>query len=173
MSDIVRFLTAEYVMDRVPIDKDLDQDIFKSIIYQQQETKTQSILGTCLYKAMKVHVKALIQSSTPIPAAYSTLLYDYIRPSLVQWAYFDAVLHYHTRLSDKGVMLSNDSSASQAQMSSMKMLRQTVRDKAEYFDKLMHSYLEENKDSFPEYTDCCDDGVKPQKKPYFSGIQLG
>lgn len=173
MSDIVRFVTTKYVLDRTPIDKDLDQDIFKSVIYQQQETKTQAILGTCLYKVLKGHVKEYLDNSTPIPAAYSTLLYDYVRPSLVQWSYWSAILHYHNRVTDKGVINQNDNSAQQAGRASMKDLRQEVRDRAEFFDKLMHNYLEENEDSFPEYSQCCDEGVKPQKKPYFSGIQLG
>lgn len=168
MATINRLTTAGQLIDNVPISKTTDQELLKKVIYNQQLTKTQGLLGTKLYDAI---IKEAITDAN-IAGNRKILLDKYLKPALHQYAYRAAVLHLKWRVTDKGIMEQSDTNAAQADKASLNHLRASILNDAQFHDNLAVKFICENKADFPEYNNFNDEGIGPNRKPYFSGIVL-
>ena len=168
MATINRLTTAGQLIDNVPISKTVDQELLKKVIYNQQLTKTQGLLGTKLYDAI---IKEAITDAN-IAGNRKILLDKYLKPALHQYAYRAAVLHLKWRVTDKGILEQSDANAAQADKSSLNHLRASILNDAQFHDNLAVKFICDNAQDFPEYNNFGNDGINPSGKPYFSGIVL-
>lgn len=153
----------------VPISSSVDEELLKKVTYNEQITRIQNLLGTKLYTA-------LIDEATDnnIDGKRKILIDEYIKPCLYQWSYRAAILHLNLRVTDKGVLTQSDTNAQQAEPARVSHLMNEAKNKAEFHANLAVKFICKNESSFPEYGDeTFDDGVRPDKKPFDSGIVFG
>lgn len=172
MSEIIRFISPENLIDNIPATASVDHGLLKTTIYLAQETKIQSLLGSKLYRALKVELKALITSgSDPLAGKRKELMDDFIVPALYQWAFHKSLFHAGLRYTDKGLLQQSDTNATQASARDLNSVRSEVRNDAEFMNTLVVEFICANLSSFPEYNqpDTENGGVSSGKKN-FSGI---
>lgn len=172
MSEIIRFISPEQLIDNVTITASTDHDVLKKCIYTAQETKIQSLLGSKLYRALKLEAKNEIQASpNPLAGKRKELIDDFITPALYQWAYHECTLHLNLRSTDKGVLVQSDLNAQQASASQANALRADIRNKGEFYNNLAIEFICTNSSDFPEYTqDDTDKGGVRSGRSGFSSI---
>lgn len=166
MATIRRLIKASDLKENVPISKSVDEALLKKVIYNEQQTKIQNLLGTKLFNAIMTEA-----SDNTITGKRKQLVDDYIKPALYQWSFRAAILHLNLRVTDKGVIEQSDNNAAQADAARIKQLRNDAQNKAEFHGKLAVEFICENTGDFPEYlNDDENGGVRAQKRPYDAGI---
>ena len=166
MSEIVRFISPENLVDNIPATASVDQGLLKTTIYLAQETKIQSLLGSKLYRALKAEVKG-----ASISGKRKECLDDFIIPALYQWSYHKALFSTALRFTDKGLLQQTDTNATQASARDLNSVRGEIRNDAEFMNTLIVEFICANLSSIPEYNQRDEEngGVGSGKKN-FSGI---
>ena len=169
MATINRLTTAKQLLDNVPMAKTTDQVLLKKVIFNEQTTKIQKLLGTKLYDAI---IKEAITDDN-ISGNRKILLDKFLKPALHQYAYRAAILHLKWRVTDKGILEQSDTNASQADKGALNHLRASILNDAQFHADLAARFICDNEGDFPEYRNFDEeDGLRPDKKPYFSGIVM-
>jgi uncharacterized protein YkvS len=94
------------------INDNVDWEMIKPVVEVVQDLYLQKLIGTDLFKKLQTDVDNLINSSTPIPTNYKTLIDNYITDYLC-WmivAHSGDVIKY--RYMNKGVMEKNSDNSS-------------------------------------------------------------
>ena len=166
MSEIIRFISPENLVDNIPATASVDHGLLKTTIYLAQETKIQSLLGSKLYRALKAEVKA-----SSITGKRKELLDGFVIPALYQWAFHKSLFNTALRFTDKGLLQQSDTNATQASARDINSVRGEIRNDAEFMNTLVIEFICANLSSFPEYNqpDTENGGVGSGKKN-FSGI---
>jgi len=169
MTDIIRFASVEMMLNRMPISKTVDSELLKSILYTEQDTAIQNLLGTSLYEALQSEI-----NDDSIGGKRLLLIQKYLRPAMFHLATRSAALHTKYRFTDKGLVEQSDTNAAQADASALNHFKSHHLNKAQFYMNLATKFICEYESCFPEYCDSSNnDGVHPSRQNYFSGIQLG
>ncbi len=169
MSDIIRFATPEMMIDRMPMSKSIDHEMIKATMYTEQDTSIQNLLGTALYE----NICKEIDTDT-LTGKRLELIKKHIRPALFHHTFKSLAIHLHLRMSDKGILLQGNENSSQAEEKASYKLQSYHANKAEFYQGLAKDFICDNSTAFLDFGKKGEDGgVSPQKKSYFSGIELG
>ena len=105
-------------------------------------------------------------------SAYKTLLDDYIIKCLGYYTYFRSIHTFSYQFTDKGLQSRRGDFSNTSPDAIISKVREEARNDAEFWGDIMIKYLCDNHELYPEYT-TYDEGVRPPKKAYFSGIEFG
>ena len=150
------------------LDNNIRIDILTPSILQAQDLYIQDTLGTPFYKRLKEGVVA-----NDLTLNESAFLKDYVGPCLMQYALYMLMPSLKYKMVEKGILNGTSEETQPTTLDEMKWLQQNTLNTAEFYNKRMLEYLQDNPGMFTLYTNpTANDGMNPNKRnPYFSGLQ--
>lgn len=118
-------------------------------IREAQDIKLQQILGTNLYKSLLDKIADGSIKNTDFKA-YKTLLDDYVQIYLMYQTISDLVPIIGVKLTNLGVMVSNDEHLTNLSQSERDLVQTYYGQRAEFYGKRLQEYLKDNCDTFKE-----------------------
>ena len=144
------FLISE---DYIKTNSGLNDNVWGSYlapaIREAQDIKLQQILGTNLYQSLLNKVSdGTIKNSDLKP--YKTLLDDYVQIYLTYQTISDLVPIIGVKLTNLGVMVSNDEHLTNLSQSERELVQTYYAQRAEFYGKRLQEYLKDNCNAFGE-----------------------
>ena len=169
MSNTVLLVSEQRLKQWTQLDDNVRMNEITPHILQAQDIYIQNSCGTLLYDRIKDGVQA-----DDLNANETTLLKDYIGPTLMQYALYLMLPSIKYKVANQGVLNGSSEETTPTTLEELKYLRQTVLDLAEFYNKRLVKYFIDNPGMFPQYDAPGTDGMMPDKKnPYFSGLVTG
>lgn len=168
------FITEEKLKSFTSIDENVDPAQLYPFVLQAQDFWIQQNCGTLLYNTLKNMVTEFVLNDTPIPTDYKTLLDDYIAPTVVHFAYYQALPMLKYRTTNKGVLSGTSEVAQGITLDELQYVRNTIFDTAKFYNERLSDYLQAFPNLFPEYqTYTYQDGMAPQRgTSYYTGLVI-
>lgn len=168
------FVTEERLKSFTSIDENVEPVLLYPFVLQAQDLYIQTSLGTKLYNKMKDLVVDNVINGTPIPTDYATLLDDYIVPTVVHYAYYNALPALKFRTTNKGLLSGTSEVASPTSLDELKYFRNSIFDSAKFYDERLREYLKAYSNLYPEYmTYTYKDGMAPKRSTsYMTGLVI-
>lgn len=169
MSNTVLLVSEQRMKQWTQLDDNVRMNEITPHILQAQDIYIQNSLGTLLYTRIKDGVVA-----NDLNSDETTLLKDYIGPTLMQYALYLMLPSIKYKVANQGVLNGSSEETTPTTLDELKYLRQTVLDLAEFYNKRLVKFFIDNPGMFPQYDAPGTDGMMPDKKnPYFSGLVTG
>ncbi len=166
MSYTVLLVSEQRLKQWTNLDDNVRVEEITPFIIQAQDIYIQNILGTLFYTRLKEGVVA-----NDLNANETTILQDYIAPTLMQFALYMLMPGLKYNLLDKGILSGTSEESAGINLDELKYLRQSVLDTAEFYATRLREFLYDNPGMFPQYTNPGTDGMYPDKSSqYFSGL---
>lgn len=153
----VLFIGEQYLKDFTPASNNLDIEQVKPHIEYSQDAYTQDVLGTNLYNDLQTKYSG--QTLSTIEQQLVLL----IKPALAYRSLEATIPFINTQIRNKGLVNQNSENAVQAEMDRMRYLRDESKNRAEFYEQRVVTFLCNNKASFPLYTADNDD-IDPSNK---------
>ena len=168
------FVTEEKLKSFTGIDENVDPVMLYPFVLQAQDFWIQQTCGTKLYDKLKELVVAFVSTGTPIPAVYKTLLDDYIAPTVVHYAYYQALPQIKYRTTNKGVNSGTSEVSSTISLEELQYLRNSIFDSAKFYNERLRDYLVAYQADYPEYQSYTNkDGMAPNRgTSYYTGLAI-
>lgn len=167
------FIGTDYIFKNSFIDDNVDPSLLEPFIRMASDLHIQQILGNTLY----VKIMNDIATTGTTTGYYKELLDTWISPSLMYWAIYESIPFINYRFTNKAISekttTGNTGGSNPADISTVKYLRDIVRDKAEFYNQRIREYIINNEQHLPEYTIYTNlQSIKPKNTTYFGGIYL-
>jgi len=165
---VVYFVTPDYILDRTPIEKNVDQDKIVPFIIVAQDLHIQSILGSLFYD----HLKNGISGNT-LNSDETYLIRNYIQPCVAFWTFYESYISLNYKTTNKAVSKERSEYSDPLSLDELKYSRSAIRTNAEYYSKRLQKYMIDYNYLFPLYNQTTSkDNVIKQKDNYFNGIYM-
>ena len=169
MSNTVLLVSEQRLKQWTQLDDNVRMNEITPHILQAQDIYIQNSLGTLLYDRIKSGIVA-----NDLNSDETTLLKDYIGPTLMQYALYLMLPSIKYKIANQGVLNGTSEETTPTTLDELKFLRQTILDTAEFYNKRLVKYFYDNPGMFPQYDAPGTDGMMPDKRnPYFSGLVTG
>lgn len=138
-------------------DTNTDVKKLKPIIYSVQRARIEPVIGTTLYNALVVHVKAS-QAVSPVavPEPYNTLLKYHIVPTMIPYCDWKASVHTTNQITNKTTGTFNDEHIRANSFNDNNKLRDELLKDAKELEQKMKGWLCDNWDNIPELCEAVD-----------------
>ena len=163
----VLFISEDKLKDSTAINGNVDVDFLLPYIRVSQKIYVETKLGTDLYAKLEAEITA-----GTLAGAYKTLVDDYIGDMLVQWAFYECIPWLRFKVQNGNIYSKTSETGTALSESEASLLREEVRNTAEYYTERLVDYLCNNNSSFPEYTTSSGADVKPDKDSFYAGMNL-
>lgn len=165
----IYLISTDVLKSNSIINSNVDDSLLLNAIFEAQQIELQQILGSALYN----RILDDIDNST-LSGDYKTLVDDYCQNVVTYYATARAIPYVHYKIVNKGVNNQSSDNSQPTAFNEMNFLLKKVQDDAEFFAQRLTSYLEANKDSFPDYKACCSccGDIQPSKNNYRCGLVL-
>ena len=163
----VLFISQDKLTDSTAIAGNVDVDFLLPYIRVSQKIYVETKLGTDLYAKLEAEITA-----GTLTGAYKTLVDDYIGDMLVQWAFFECIPWLRFKVQNGNIYSKTSETGTALSESEASLLREEVRNTAEYYTERLVDYLCNNNSSFPEYTTSSGADVRPDKDSFYSNMNL-
>lgn len=165
--ETVLLVSEQRMKQWTSLDNNIRIDVLTPSILQAQDIYIQDTLGTKFYTRLKEGVVA-----DDLTADESLFLKDYVGPCLIQYALYLLLPSLKYKMVEKGILNGTSEETQPTTLDEMKYLRDAAMDTAEFYNKRMLEFLQDNPGMFVTYTNPGVDGMMPNKRnPYFSGLQ--
>jgi len=165
--ETVLLVSEQRMKQWTSLDNNIRIDVLTPSILQAQDIYIQDTLGTKFYTRLKEGVVA-----DDLTADESLFLKDYVGPCLIQYALYLLLPSLKYKMVEKGILNGTSEETQPTTLDEMKYLRDSAMDTAEFYNKRMLEFLQDNPGMFVTYTNPGVDGMMPNKRnPYFSGLQ--
>lgn len=165
--ETVLLVSEQRMKQWTSLDNNIRIDVLTPSILQAQDIYIQDTLGTKFYTRLKTGVVA-----DDLTADESLFLKDYVGPCLIQYALYLLLPSLKYKMVEKGILNGTSEETQPTTLDEMKYLRDSAMDTAEFYNKRMLEFLQDNPGMFVTYTNPGVDGMMPNKRnPYFSGLQ--
>ena len=166
--DTVLLVSEQRMKQWTSLDNNIRIDVLTPSIISAQSQFIQDSLGTPFYKRLKEGVVA-----DDLTVDESTFLKDYIGPCLIQYALYLLLPQLKYKMVEKGILNGTSEETQPTTLDEMKYLREQALDTAQFYNKRILEFLQDNPSMFPLYQNPTpNDGMLPNKRnPYFSGLQ--
>lgn len=158
-------LINEDDLKRVTVISDnVDVALLLPFIETAQEKHTRRTVGETLYD------KLLTQKNTnALTADNEKLLDDFIKPSLCQWSFYEALPFLRIRISPKGIVTKTSENSTPVSAEDVELLRHSIKSNAEMYDWQLIEFIkdEDNIDKYPDFRD--EEGKKLNKETMQNG----
>jgi hypothetical protein len=98
------WIGQDYLIRHSVIDDNTEYDKITPVIELVQDKYILPLLGTSLYNTIETHILAYINSATTIPAAYKTIIDNYILKMMVHYIMYESSPTFKFRYANKGIM---------------------------------------------------------------------
>jgi len=165
--ETVLLVSEQRMKQWTSLDNNIRIDVLTPSILQAQDIYIQDTLGTAFYTRLKQGVVA-----DDLNADESLFLKEYVGPCLIQYALYLLLPSLKYKMVEKGILNGTSEETQPTTLDEMKYLRDSAMDTAEFYNKRMLEFLQDNPGMFATYTNPGIDGMMPNKRnPYFSGLQ--
>jgi len=166
MANTALLVSEQRMKQWTQLDDNVRMDDITPFILQAQDIYLQDTLGTRFYN----HLKDGIIAGTLI-ADEQTLLNDYIGPTLMQYALYLMLPSIKYKIANQGILNGTSEETSPTTLDELQYLRQSTLDTAEFYNKRLLNFFQDNPNLFPKYQNPGTDGMMPNKRnPYFAGL---
>ena len=163
----VLFISEDKLKDSTAINGNVDVDFLLPYIRVSQKIYVETKLGTDLYAKLEAEITA-----GTLAGAYKTLVDDYIGDMLVQWAFWECIPWLRFKVQNGNIYSKTSETGTALSETEASLLREEVRNTAEYYTERLVDYLCNNNSSFPEYTTSSGADVRPDKDSFYSNMNL-
>ena len=151
-----------------PLSGNLDDDKLTTYVETAQDIHLQSYLGTKLYDAIQAHAIA-----DTMPATYTTLINDYIKPMLMRWTLVEFIPFAPYNVSNKGVFKGTSENSEALDKSEVEGLVEKYESLALHYTKRLVDYLCDKSELFPEFSTNIGSDMRPDRSlPRYTGLYL-
>lgn len=163
------FITEQFLKDNTPIDGNVDDKYLSITIADAQKIHIRKILGTALYNEISSQIIA-----GTVTSLNQTLLNDYIQDALKYWVLVEGMDVFHYKITNKAVMTKKSDDSIPVDTIDVVRLKDTYKDKAEYFSQQATNYLLANTSSYPLFLNAGNtlDTIIPNMNNYQTGWNL-
>lgn len=165
----ILFTTPQFVKDNTTINDNVEDNILRKCISVAEDKIIHPLLGSQLTLAISNHIQAYIVSGTAIPAAYKTLLDDYIVPTLVEYTQIEYI-PFTYKFRNKGISRQTSDTSIPAEVDELIYLKNNILSTAQFYGERLVSFLRTNNNTYPEYFQNGAGDVQPAKGAYSSSI---
>jgi hypothetical protein len=158
------FVSESYIKQYTPIGELVAWDELQSSAELAQDSWIQDILGSNFY----VYLQGVYAGQTL--SANEIVLMNLIKPALAYRVASEAVPFIAFQLKNKGVMTQSGDYAENADLTSIKYVRNELDNRAEFYSLRLSKYLCENSALFPLYISNNSTDMKPNSQGYDCGI---
>jgi hypothetical protein len=156
----VYFISENTLKQYSNINDNVDSGSLRQAIRTAQLINTQESLGTSLYNKLTDLVDTGdITGSTN--SNYKTLLDDYVRDVVIQYSIFYALDDFIYKFMNVGLVQGFSEQGSSLDIGTFKMIKNSARDRAEFFDNRLREHLFNNENLYPAYETSTTDGTLP------------
>jgi hypothetical protein len=168
----VLFISDSYLKQNSFVGENVQANVLTSAITTAQTIKIQSILGKALYDKLCNDIANAGGSLTGVTGNYAILLEEYVIPALTNWALYESIVPLTLKFTNKGISRASDQYTEGIDLETMKYIRNDVRNEAEWYSQRLTTYLCNNTQLFPEYSNYDANDLFPSTKAggYNSGI---
>lgn len=163
----VNFIDAKYLKSNTSIEENVDDDKLMPSIRKMQDVKVQGKLNSSFYH----HLMDQVANNT-LTTDEEFLIRNYIQPMLCEWAFHHATIYMKVKFNAKSVSTEKSEHSNPIDNSELIYTRNDIRDLAELYTKRLETYLNNNNNLFPLYSNPTDNLVPVEPKNYFGGIYM-
>lgn len=145
----VLLISEDFIKSESNLDQNISGNYLGPAIRLSQEIGLQSTIGTKLLESIQKKVYDQ-EINNPENKKYKEVLDYYIQPFLVYTVLSDIIIPISYKLSNFGVMKSDDEKTYNAEHSQINLLRQYYTDKADFFKRRLQYWIIDNYNEFPE-----------------------
>ena len=170
MATNILFISEQYIKDTSYIDENVDAKLLRSNILETQDVRTLPKLGTALYNELKTQINA-----GTLTTLNRTLLDTYISPALKYWVLHDGAYILQYKVMNKGIVTRSSENAENIGTGELDRLMDFFKDRAEFYDDRLSSYLLQNSSSYPLFNNSGNglDDISANTNSYTQGWYLG
>lgn len=156
----VYFISETKLKEYSNIDQNTDSGSLRQAIRTAQLINLQETLGTSLYNKLTDLVDTgEITGSTN--SNYRTLLDDYVVDVVIQYSLFYALDDFIYKFMNVGLVQGSSEQGTPLDINTFKMIKNSARDRAEFFDNRLREHLFNNDNLYPAYETSTTDGTLP------------
>ena len=167
----ILFISEEKLKSGSAINGNVDEAFLLPYVRVAQKNYVETKLGTDLNDKLK----DLIENGTinnAGNAVYKKLLDDYIADMLVHWAFYECFPWLQYKVENKNIFSKTSETGNALSDSEASLLREEIRNTAEYYTERLVDYICNNNSDYPEYSTNTGADVRPDKDVYFAGMNL-
>lgn len=146
------------------LDGNVDTDKFIGFVKKAQDIHIQSMLGTRLLEKIQADIIA-----GTLAEPYITLLEDYIKPCLIDFAIVEYLPQAAYTVANKGVYKHNSENSESVSKEELDFLMEQYRQTAMNYKERFIDYVINNSSSFPEYYQNTSPDVFPDQNTNMTG----
>jgi len=164
----VLFISEARLKKLTAIHDNVEPQELTPFVQQAQDIYIQDVLGTAFYQQIKSEI-----TSNTVSGYTQTLLDDYIAPALANYAVYLAFPSLNYKIKNKAIMTPTSEESSVVDLTSIKYVRQSILDTAQFYLERTREYIVDNQEQFSLYLNPGTDGMMPNKtNPYFQGLYV-
>jgi len=139
-------ISEQKLREFTPLNNNVDSKLLTNCVIVQQDINIQRLLGTKLYHRLLDDVK-----TNNVTGNYEILLKDWVQPSLLWWSYYEILENIYSRPRNNGLLKPTGGENSvEVDYSLYSRLRDSAKNKAEYYSELLARYLVAKQQLYPE-----------------------
>lgn len=166
------WIGQDYFTKNFIVDVDVEWAKVTPVIKLVQRKYVLPILGTRLYNTLNTHIEAFIDSNTAIPAAYATLVNNYILDLIGHWTMYESSPSFKYRYTNKGIVVKNSDNSQPIAQNELEFQMGIWKQNAEMIGHELINYLLANNSTYPTYMTEIDGEVYPTTQAYDIDIYL-
>jgi hypothetical protein len=167
------WIGQDYLIRHSVIDDNTEYDKITPVIELVQDKYILPLLGTSLYNTIETHILAYINSATTIPAAYKTIIDNYILKMMVHYIMYESSPTFKFRYANKGIMTNSSDNGQPIPTNDMEYLMNIWKTNGEMYGDRMIKYLNYNNSTYPTYNNNTGADIFPERNAYDVDIYLG
>ena len=167
------WIGQDYLIRHSVIDDNTEYDKITPVIELVQDKYILPLLGTSLYNTIETHILAYINSATTIPAAYKTLIDNYILKMMVHYIMYESSPTFKFRYANKCIMTNSSDNGQPIPTNDMEYLMNIWKTNGEMYGDRMIKYLNYNNSTYPTYNTNTGADIFPERNAYDVDIYLG
>jgi len=163
------FISEQFIKENTPIDGNVDDKYITTSISDAQKMHIRPITGTALYNEISTQI---VNGSVSV--LNQTLLNEYLQDALKYWVLYEGLDIFQYKITNKAVVTKKSDDSSPVDTVDIVRLKDSFKDKAEFFSQLATKYLLANVILYPLFTNAgvTLDTIQPNYNNYTTGWNL-
>lgn len=149
----ILFINEDYVKKYSPVLNNVEYHIIKSHVIEAQNIDVVRIIGEWMYDEIIGQYEDNFNSGTTIDTKYTTLVNDYIKPTLLYFSLYNAMYDLYLKITNKGIQVQKSEFSDPISEELLQKYMSSYRNKAEFYRQRLQAYLFNNQDTYEKWRD--------------------
>lgn len=164
MNNDIQLISVDDLKEITSISNNIQTELLEPYLEIGQGFFVDDLIGEALLTELKNQV-----TGNTLTNLNQTLLSNYIKPVVAYGAWHEYVGMNSSKTTQKGEVLQSSEHSQNADLNQLTFKRQALKDKINFYQERLKTYLEKNKQSYPLYRSSCT----TNNNNYANGIYLG